>query len=141
MLAKKIKFTDYKGQEREQTFHFNINETEITEMQLSQTGTLTALYERLAETQDVPRMIKETKRLIMLAYGEISEDGTRFIKSPELSVAFTQTEAYNRLFQDLFSDPKNMKDFIMGILPMNADQRKSAEQQINGMIAGPKPVN
>ena len=41
------------------------------------------------------------KDLILKAYGEKSADGRRFIKSKELSEAFSQTEAYSILYMNL----------------------------------------
>ena len=63
----------------------------------------------------------------MKAYGEKSPDGKRFIKSPELSEAFSQTEAYSELFMELASDSDAASKFVNGIIP--ADMVKAAEKQ------------
>lgn len=45
MLTKKIKFTNYFGEEVEQEFMFNLNETELTNMNLMENGGLPRLIE------------------------------------------------------------------------------------------------
>ena len=60
------------------------------------------------------------KDLILKAYGEKSLDGKRFIKSPEISVAFSQTEAYSKFFMELVTDPDAAAAFVNGIAPASA---------------------
>ena len=91
MLKKKIKFTDYNGVEREQTYYFNLSEAELTEMEFGITGGLSGMIEKIIETQEMPEMIRLWKDFILRSYGEKSNDGLRFIKSDELSTAFSQT--------------------------------------------------
>ena len=132
MLKKKIKFTDYNGVEREQTYYFNLSEAELTEMEFGITGGLSGMIEKIIETQEMPEMIRLWKDFILRSYGEKSNDGLRFIKSDELSTAFSQTEAYNKLYMELATDSKAAADFLNGIIPNKimetAKQIKAAEQ-------------
>lgn len=57
------------------------------------------------------------KGIVLKAYGEKSDDGKRFIKSEELSEAFSQTEAYSVLFMSLMESETEMAAFINGIMP------------------------
>lgn len=117
MLTKKIKFTNYFGEEVEQEFMFNLNETELTNMNLMENGGLPRLIEKIINTHDQPRLIEYFQKIIWESYGEISDDGMRFEKSYEKSLAFSQTDAYNRLYMELISDAKKAADFINGIVP------------------------
>ena len=132
MLKKKIKFTDYNGVEREQTYYFNLSEAELTEMEFGITGGLSGMIEKIIETQEMPEMIRLWKDFILRSYGEKSNDGLRFVKSDELSTAFSQTEAYNKLYMELATDSKAAADFLNGIIPNKimetAKQIKAAEQ-------------
>ena len=65
--------------------------------------------------------------MIMKAYGVKSDDGKRLIKSEELSIAFTQTEAYSVLFMELITDDKAAADFVNCIIP-NEIQAEVATQ-------------
>ena len=58
-----------------------------------------------------------SKENMGLTTWEKSPDGRRFIKSKELSDAFSQTEAYSEIFMELALDDKAATDFINGILP------------------------
>jgi len=51
------------------------------------------------------------------AYGEKSADGRRFIKSPELSKAFTETEAYVQIYMELAGNPDAAAAFFNAIIP------------------------
>ena len=117
MLKKTIKFNDYNGVEREETYYFNLSKAEIMEMEMSTTGGFTEMLEKIIEAQDVPSIIKIFKNIILKAYGEKSPDGKRFIKSEELSTAFSQTEAYSELFMELATDADAASKFVNGIIP------------------------
>lgn len=117
MLKKLIKYTDYNGTERQENFYFNLNKTELMEMETEVTGGMRQLLEDMMEKQDVPKIMKAFKTIILKAYGEKSPDGRRFYKSEELSTAFTQTEAYNVLYMELLSDAKKAAAFINALMP------------------------
>lgn len=131
MLRKTIKYVDFNGVEREEDFWFNLMESEITEMELSKQGGLTESIKRIVQTQDGPKIIEIFKEIILKAYGEKSEDGRRFIKSKELSEAFSQTNAYSNLFMELSMDDKAAAEFINGIVPPEmSEQNQKPELEI-----------
>lgn len=119
MLKKSIKYVDYNGLEREEDFYFNLSKAEITEMELSVDGGLSGMLERIVKAQDVKEIVKVFKEVIFKAYGEKSSDGKRFVKSKELSEAFSQTEAYNELFMELIMDGDKASEFVKALLPQN----------------------
>ena len=129
MLKKRISYTDYNGNKREEDFYFNLTKAEIMEMEMSTTGGLTEMIQRIIETQDAPSIIKVFKDIIMKSYGEKSPDGKRFIKSQELSEAFAQTEAYSELFMELASDSDAASKFVNGIIPADMAQAVEKQQQ------------
>lgn len=122
MIAKKIKFTDYNGVEREETFYFNLSKAELTEMEMGTAGGLAEMINKIIETKNIPEIIKIFKDLIFKAYGEKSADGKRFVKSEELSVAFSQTEAYSELFMELAMNAEKAAEFMNGVIPSDLQQ-------------------
>lgn len=124
MLKKTITYSDYNGTERTQDFYFNLSKAEILEMEMGTSGGLAEMIQRIVAAQDAPSIIKLFKDLILKAYGEKSADGKRFIKSEELSTAFSQTEAYSILFMELATDADAAAKFVNGIIP--ADMAKNA---------------
>lgn len=117
MLKKTITYTDYNGNSRTEDFYFNLNEAELSEMVVSVDGGLTAMIQRIVAAQDGKQIIATFKDIVLRAYGEKSPDGRRFIKSPELRDAFSQTEAYVKLFMELSTDHDAAAVFINGIIP------------------------
>lgn len=119
MLKKTVTYTDYNGVERIEDFYFNLSKAEVTEMELSVDGGLAQMLENIVNSKDNKEIIRTFKQIVLKAYGEKSPDGRRFIKSKELSDAFSQTEAYSEIFMELALDDKAATDFINGILPTN----------------------
>lgn len=120
MITKTIKYTDYNGVEREEPFLFNLTKAELMEMEMSIEGGLTEMIQKIIKTQNSPEIIKIFKELILKAYGEKSADGRRFIKSKELSEAFSQTEAYSQLFMELATDDVKAAEFFNGVIPADS---------------------
>lgn len=130
MLKKTIKYVDYHGVERKEDFFFNLSKAEIMEMEMSTAGGLASMIEKVVAAQDQPTIIRIFKDLILKAYGEKSPDGKRFMKSPELSAAFSQTEAYSILFMELATDANAASAFVNGIVPSDVDLSKVPGGQI-----------
>lgn len=119
MLKKTITYTDYNGTERTEDFYFNLSKAEIMEMEMSTAGGLAEMIQKIVAAQDVSAIIKIFKDLILKSYGEKSADGKHFVKSEELSTAFSQTEAYSQLFMELATDAEAASKFVNGIIPGN----------------------
>lgn len=117
MLKKTITYNDYNDVTHTETYLFNLSKAECMEMEMSTSGGLTEMINKIIETQDVPAIIKIFKDLILKAYGVKSPDGKRFIKSEELSTAFAQTEAYSVLFMELATNAEEAAAFVNGIMP------------------------
>lgn len=129
MLKKPIKFTDYNGVEREEDFYFNLTKAELMEMEMSTSGGLAEMIQKIVATQDAPAIIKIFKDLVLKAYGEKSLDGKYFNKVDDegrpLSAKFAQTEAYSILFMELATDADAAAKFINGIVPADTNQNST----------------
>ena len=112
-------YTDYNGNERTEDFWFNLTKAECLEMNLSTEGGLDAYLQKIVDTKDVPKLIKQFKDLVILAYGEKSADGRRFMKNDEIRTAFKETEAYSEIFMELATDAEAATRFINGIVPQD----------------------
>lgn len=123
MLKKTITYNDYNDNERTEDHYFNLSKAELMEMEMSTTGGFVEMVQKVVATQDSPSIIKIFKDLILKAYGEKSPDGKRFIKSEELSTAFSQTEAYSVLFMELATDADAAAKFINGIVPADISKQ------------------
>lgn len=142
MLKKTIKYNDYNGAEREDTFFFNLTQAEITEMELSTEGGLATRIKAIVEAKNTPEIIKIFKKLILQAYGEKSSDGKRFRKTNDngiaLSLEFSETEAYSKLFMELSTDDAAAAEFVNGIIPesLDKDEVKKATEAAKAVAEG-----
>jgi hypothetical protein len=123
MLKETINYTDYNGVERTEDHFFNLNKAEVMEMELSTSGGLAEMIQRIVAAQDAPAIIKVFKDLIKKSYGVKSAAGKRFIKSEELWEAFEQSEAYPILFMKLATDAEAASKFINGIIPADLSKQ------------------
>lgn len=134
MYAKKIKFEDFNGNQIERTFYFNLSKAELAEMQLSHEGGLQEYVKRIVEAQKTPEIAELFKKLILMAYGEKSDDGMRFIKKDpvrgRLADEFEQTDAYSELFMELAQNETAAAEFINNVIPASM-QKEVATQQGN----------
>lgn len=117
MLPKKIKSIDFDGNEREETYYFNITEAEMADMALSKDGGLEVYINRIIEAKSVPELKELFKFFIDKSYGVKSDDGKYHRKSPELLADFKATQAYSELIMELLSDTNKAIAFINGIIP------------------------
>ena len=126
MLKKTIKYKDFNGEDREDTFFFNLTKAELAELELTTEGGLNTRIKAIIEAKNQAEIIRIFKEIILKAYGEKSEDGKRFKKTDSnglpLSVAFSETEAYSNLFMELATDDEAAAAFISGIIPADIDK-------------------
>ena len=119
MRKETITYFDYNGVERTENFYFNLSKAEVLEMEMTTAGGLAEMIQNIIDAKDQPAIIKIFKDLILKAYGEKSADGKRFVKSEEISTAFSQTEAYSILFMKLATDADAAAKFVNSIVPVD----------------------
>lgn len=120
MLKKTLTYTDYNGNERTEDFYFNLNEAELAEMSLSIEGGMDVYIQKITKARDQATIVKLFKDIVLRSYGEKSPDGRRFMKSPEISAGFAQTEAYNLIFMELATDAEAAAAFINNVIQKNS---------------------
>lgn len=142
MFKKKISSMNYNtGEMKERTYFFHLNKAELMEMELSVDGGLQEYVKKIVEAEKTPQLVELFKRLILLSYGEKSDDGMQFVKkAPDghrLSDDFEQTDAYSELFMELATNSEAAIAFVNGILPTDL-QGQVAEAQKNGNAFPPE---
>ena len=128
MFKKEIEYEDFNGQKRKEMFYFNLSKAELMEMELSTQAGMEEMIKMLIATKDNAKIVQTFKDLILKSYGIKSEDGTRFIKTPELREAFEQSNAYSELFMEILSDTNAQVAFINGVINgVNAPEMKEED--------------
>lgn len=115
-------YTDYDGNEKTETFYFNLNKVEILEMEAEEDGGYSDMLKRVVESKDSKELMKLFKQLLLKSYGVKTEDGG-FAKSEELVKKFEQSAAYPEIFMTLCTDAKKASDFVSYVMPLNEQQR------------------
>ena len=137
MHKETITYVDFNGTERTEDHYFNLSKTEITELEVSMPG---GLAEYLMGIVNVPEIMASFKKIILSAYGIKSADGRRLEKGEEISKAFTESPAYDVLFQRLFlsGDVNAASDFINAIIPQIKDDaaQSAAENKNLTVVSG-----
>lgn len=136
MVVETITYTDYDGNERTEKFRFNLTEAEAMELEMSVNGGLSTLLQRIVDSKDGPSLMRVFKDILLKSYGEKSDDGRRFMKSPEISKAFSETEAYNVIFMKLATDDQYAAKFIAGI----ANTKPTMIKPVGGTSNSEKPA-
>ena len=140
MIKKTITYVDYNDVERTEDFYFNLSKAELMEIEMSTSGGLVEMINRIVSAQDAPAIIKVFKDLILKAYGVKSLDGKRFEKSDKLRTEFEQTEAYSQLFMELSTDADAASKFVNGIMPSEASAIKKETNQATSNKVESLPV-
>ena len=119
----------FTGEQKSDKLYFNITKTEAMKYAL-ENQSLERDIQDMIESNDASGMLKAFESLVLKAYGEKSEDGKRFVKSPEIANAFTQTAAYDELFWTLVTKESAMAEFVNGIIPNIPDISDLQKQQL-----------
>lgn len=122
------KYTDYDGNERVEDFYFNLTKAELTDMELTTEGGLSAMLSRIVAAKDTTKLISVFKDLLLKSYGQKSGDGRRFIKSEELTKEFTEVPAYSQIYLRLASDDKAATEFVNNVIPKDLAQQAKESQ-------------
>lgn len=119
MFKKEQKFKDYLGQERTVTLRFNISESEMEDLARNDPMFDTSFLAKLREEENPLDMIDVIKKLIVLSYGELSDDGMYFWKDDNRGLKFLQSAAYDAFLEELLNGENTnfVVDFMMNIFP------------------------
>lgn len=128
MHIKRIKFTDFNGDEREQNFYFNLTQSEIAKMEITKDGGLVEYIQKVIDKRNGQEVMDTFEWLILSAYGEKSDDGLHFKKNDEIRSAFKDSAAYDVLFMEILTDSDKAAEFFNGIVePLTKDHLPSAQ--------------
>ena len=120
MIKKTVTYTDFNGNERTEDFYFNLTQFELAELDLGVSGVsggLLGLLKQIVREKDQRQIVEYFKKIVLMAYGEKTVDGRRFVKSEEIRNGFAPTEAFSKIYMELARDADAAAAFINGIMP------------------------
>lgn len=138
MLKKTISYVDYDGTPRVEDFYFNLSKRELINLVHSGSGGLDEQLKEIVRSRDNAAIMRKFEEIILLGYGVRSEDGRRFIKSPQLTEEFSQTAAFEELFVELCTNGQAGIDFINGLVPADlaAAVAKMSQEELLQLAQG-----
>lgn len=127
MLTLPITYKDLDDNEQTEEFEFHITREELIELESRHPHGLDEWLKKIIKAEDSREAYAELKRIVLLAYGERSEDRKRFKKSEELSKWFEDHCAFDQLMYDIFTKEGFLQKFMAGVIPKAPqDQDKPA---------------
>ena len=131
MLKKTLTYEDFNGVERTEDFYFNFTEAECVEWNLTTEGGLVETTQKIVAAKEQKELVELFKEFVLKAYGEKSPDGRRFMKTPEIREAFSQTNAFSIIFLELAKDDIAANEFIQAVIPKKVDTNKAIPAPAN----------
>ena len=130
MFKTTVKYTDFLGNERDEVLRFNLTEVEMKDLMDSDVSFNPAFLTALQEDKDDDAMLRVVRKLILHSYGEMSEDGRFFRKSPEIMSDFAHSAAYTEFLKKLFQSENGemITDFLYGLFPANISKQLRAAE-------------
>jgi hypothetical protein len=120
MLKRTITFNDYSEPPKKVTkdFYFNLNQMDMAELQFSKKEGFIEFMKRIVAEEDAGALIQAVKELLSVSVGRRHEDNIQFLKTPEITSEFINSNAYPTLFTELLAnDGEDILAFILGIIP------------------------
>jgi hypothetical protein len=134
MLKREIRYEDFDGNMVSDIFYFNLSKPELIELEVEYDKGFGQMLQDIVESEDNKEIIARFKQIVLMAYGEKSEDGKRFVKSDKIREEFSQTAAYSELFMELATDDKAAIVFLNGVLPR---EFRGAMEKVAGTVTSP----
>ena len=140
MFKKEITYKDFLGQTRTDTFRFNITENEMLDLVQNDPSFNVDYLTYLMQNPDGLKMVDIMRKIIVISYGELSEDGKHFRKSDQIATDFVQSAAYVELLNEFIEgkDPDFIRSFMTGVFPAKYAaelQKKTTEQLLETPLA------
>lgn len=132
MLKQTVKYTDFNDREVEEVLYFNLNKTEMVDFlpmlpRLERMAAAIQGNDRELTNAEIKEMLDIIKSFVAASYGERSEDGKYFRKSPEIFADFKASAAYDAFLFSLFEDVNKGNKFLEQIMPKDLAQAAAQE--------------
>lgn len=132
MIKKTITYEDYLGNTRTEDFYFNLSQTELQNMQMSEEGGLDKKLDKMIQAKDNKDIYNSFVEIVLASYGELSPDGRYHLKEDDngnkLYKKFMQSPAYDALMDDICQNTETISEFCNGIMPKKKAEPKDHQQ-------------
>lgn len=122
-----LTYKNFLGVETTETLRFNLTETELLDLVRDDPTFNTSFLSYISQEKDYAKMMDVIRKLIVVSYGEVSDDGKYFRKSDARALDFVQSAAYEAFRDKILSDENGngFMNFLMAVFPAKfADEMK-----------------
>lgn len=118
MLPIKCKLVDFNGEEKTVIARFNYTEAEVLDMEAGRNMSISDYLKIVVDAKDKDQIYAAFKDFVLDAYGELSDDGLTFMKTPAIREKFKCSAVFNHIMMKFVTDSNSFgPDFINGVLP------------------------
>ena len=134
MLKKVLEYTDYNGNEVKETLHFHLTKPEVLKLSARYDDDIEVYIGKVVAAKDTNAVFAIIEDLILSAYGEKSEDGKRFVKTPKIREEFEYSIAYAELFEELLTGPGAAKAFGEGLVSTAQSVKQAQADNVRNLV-------
>lgn len=136
MFSITVDYKDFGGNNKNETLRFDLTKEEMLDLRDEDDSFDPANLTNLAEDKDVQKMYKVVRKLILHSYGEVSEDGRYFRKSPQIMSDFAHSAMYRALLEKLLNDETGelAKNFIINVFPSDISEQIKASNPVFNVV-------
>lgn len=121
MLTKTITYENFNGESVTKTLFLHIKATTLARMELgheSNGHTFPELLQKLIDETEYEQLYDVVEELVIMAYGEKSEDGESFVQTDEMREKFKNSAVFEAVMTEILMDgSENAIDFIRALVP------------------------
>ena len=128
-----LTYKNFLGVETTETLRFNLTETELLDLVRDDPTFNTSFLSYISQEKDYAKMMDVIRKLIVVSYGEVSDDGKYFRKSDARALDFVQSAAYEAFRDKILSDENGngFMNFLMAVFPAKfADEMKKNHRYV-----------
>ena len=137
MIKKTLTYYDFNDQEVTEDAYFNLTSVELTRMSARYGGDLEGYINQVIADNDLMAMIDILEDLLLSSYGIKSEDGRRFIKTPEAVKDLEWSQGHAELLETLIKNPTETREFGIGLV-LSARQQEELKDKIKELPVDPR---
>lgn len=138
MFKKTIEYEDFNGETVTKDFYFHMSKAELLEMAADGNAMMERLNRIIAD-KNGKAILREFRVIIMSSCGLRSEDGQRFIKTPEAQSELLDSPAYDELLLELCTKAEAASEFVKQLIPekMQKEMKAQLEKQGTAEVVDP----
>jgi hypothetical protein len=126
MFKKTLTFTDFNGDVQTKDFYFHMSKLELLEMAADGNAMMERIKRIIADNNG-RAIIREFRLIIMSSCGMRSEDGSRFLKTPEAQSTLMDSPAFDELLMELCTKADAAAEFVRMLIPDSMQKEMQAQ--------------